>query len=285
MSVAIESPRMRLPRTADVMRQADEENFPVASLVLGRATRRHLLAVYGFARLVDDTGDEAGGDRRMLLDELEADLSRVYTEAEPEHPVMRALKATVARCHLPEEALRRLIEANRLDQVKTRYATFAELLAYCRLSAAPVGELVLHVFGATSPHRIELSNRVCAALQVIEHLQDVGEDYARGRIYLPQDDLLRSGCQERQLSAPAASPELRAVVANLAGRCRQLLSAGAPLVRQLPPRPRIVVAGFLAGGWATLHAIERGDYNVLPEPPRRTRAAFCTALGRALAGR
>jgi squalene synthase HpnC len=285
MSVTVESPQVRLPRSDEVMGQAAGENFPVASLVLGRAARRHVLAVYGFARLVDDTGDEACGDRAILLDELEAELSRVYGSGEPQHQVMRALKRTVAQSDLPEEPFRRLIEANRLDQVKTRYTTFPELLSYCRLSAAPVGELVLHIFGAATPRCVELSNHVCAALQVIEHLQDVGEDYARGRIYLPQDALRRCGCEERQLAAAAAPPELRAVVALLGGRCRELLSAGAPLVRQLPFPPRIAVAGFIAGGWATLRAIERSDFDVLATHPHRTRSDFCIALCRALAGR
>lgn len=285
MSLTVEPPQAALPRPDDVMGQAGAENFPVASLAFGRAARRDVLTVYGFARLVDDAGDEACGDRAILLDELEADLSRVYAGGEPRHPIMRALKHTVAERGLPQEPLMRLIEANRLDQVKTRYATFPELLWYCRLSAAPVGELVLHIFGAASPRRIELSNRVCAALQVIEHLQDIGEDYDRGRIYLPQDDLARCGCEERSLAAATAPPELRAVVALLGGRCRELLSAGTPLVRQLPLRPRILVAGFLAGGWATLRAIERSDHDVLATHRHRARADFCAALCRALAGR
>jgi len=170
------------PSREAVMAQARDENFPVASYLLGRRQRAQLLTIYGFARLVDDLGDESSGNRLELLDWLESDLDRIYGEGEPEHPVMRALAPTVADCRLPDRPFRRLIEANRRDQTVTRYETFDELLGYCQLSAAPVGELVLHVFGAASTERIALPDRICAALQVVEHLQDIGEDFMRGRV-------------------------------------------------------------------------------------------------------
>src|SRR5205085_8462418 len=113
---------------------------------------------------------------------------------------------TVGECRLPEDPFRRLIAANLRDQVQTRYETFEDLLTYCQLSAAPVGELVLHVFGAATSQRVALSDRVCAGLQVIEHLQDVGEDAARGRVYLPRQDMLRTGCEEGDLIAGTAGP-------------------------------------------------------------------------------
>ncbi len=206
------------------MVQARDENFPVALWLLGPRTRRHFLAIYGFARLVDDIGDEAAGNRLALLDQIERELDA------PEHPVMRALAATVRQCSLPREPFLRLIEANRRDQVVTSYETFGELLDYCRYSAAPVGELVLHVLGVATPERIALSDKICAALQVIEHLQDVDEDRARGRVYI--------GC----FDGP--------------GHARVLLEEGAPLVRRLGGRARLAVAGFLAGGRVALDALE-----------------------------
>ncbi len=279
------TPPGSLPSRDVVMVQAGAENFPVALRLLGRDARDHLLALYGFARLVDDTGDELSGDRLAALDAIEADLARVYADATPQHPVLAALAPTVRACGLPQEPFARLIEANRLDQIKTRYATFAELLDYCHLSAAPIGELVLHVFGVSTPQRVALSDRVCAALQVIEHLQDVGEDHARGRIYLPESDLRDSGVAEADLGAPAASPALRAVVALQVRRCHGLLAAGPPLLRGLGPRPRLAVAGFLAGGRATLQAIEAADGDVLAHRPRRTPGGFARALAQVVRGR
>jgi squalene synthase HpnC len=267
------------------MAQAGSENFPVASYLLGRQQRAHLLAIYGFARLVDDIGDEASGDRLALLDWLEGDLDRIYGAGVPEHPVMRELAPTVADCALPAGPFRRLIEANRQDQRVTRYDTFDELLAYCQLSAAPVGELVLHVFGAPTPDRIALSDRICNALQVVEHLQDVGEDYARGRVYLPRQDLRRFACNESDLGAQAVSLPLRELLAFETAHARSLLAAGVPLTHKLPLRPRLAVAGFVGGGRAALDALARAHYEVLAGRPRATKPRFAARWLEAVIGR
>jgi phytoene/squalene synthetase len=237
-----------LPTRAAVMVQAREENFPVALWLLGPRLRRHLLAVYGFARLVDDVGDELTGDRLALLDQIEHELD------EPRHEVMLTLAATIRECRLPRGPFLRLIEANRRDQVVTRYESLEELLDYCQLSAAPVGELVLHVFGAATPERIALSDRICSALQIIEHLQDVDEDRARGRFYL----------------GPPTTPNRPFAGTSEA---RALLEQGAPLVAQLRGRARLAVAGFLAGGRVALDALDGH------------RRAFPPTYVKALAGR
>ncbi len=116
--------------------------------------------------------------------------------------------------------------------MKTRYETFDELLDYCRLSANPVGELVLGVFGAATPDRVDLSDRICTALQIVEHLQDITEDYARGRVYVPREDLVRFGCDDRDLTGEPTAAR-RALISFEAARARSLLSAGAPLARTL----------------------------------------------------
>lgn len=261
------------PAAASVMAQVSHENFPVASRLLGARTRRHLLAIYGYARLVDDIGDVAPGDRSALLDWAERELDLVYG-AGPEHPLMRALVPTVRECGLPREPLQRLIAANRQDQVVGRYRDMDELLAYCQLAAAPVGELVLHVFGRATPDRIRLSDRICAGLQLTEHLQDVVEDRARDRVYLPQEDMARFGCTDADLAARTPSPAFRAVMAFEVERARGLLAEGAPLLRRLPLRPALAVAGFIGGGRSALDALERGGYDVLGSKPRAGRAAL-----------
>jgi squalene synthase HpnC len=272
------SPLADAPTRAAVMAQAGSENFPVATRIVGARRRSQLLAVYGFARLVDDAGDEAAGDRTALLDEIEADLDRLYASAAPEHPVLQALVPTVRALDLPSDPFRRLIEANRRDQVTDRYPSFAALLDYCQLSAAPVGELVLHIFGAASADRIRLSDQVCAGLQVTEHLQDVAEDRGRGRVYLPAEDLTRFGCTDDDLRAPAPSRAFAALMAFEVTRARALLAAGAPLIRRLEPRAALAVAGFVAGGRAALDAVEGAGYNVLSARPRPTRWSFAAAL-------
>ena len=258
------------PEPQAVMAQARHENFPVASLLLPRRVRSHLLALYGFARLVDDAGDEAAGDRLALLDELEADLERVWGGA-PRNPLIADLQPTVAACGLGIEPFQRLIEANRRDQTVHRYETFGQLHGYCDLSANPVGELVLGVFGLATPERIAVSDSVCTALQLTEHWQDVGEDYAHGRIYLPQEDLRRFAVAEDDLGAASAGPKLRALLEFEVDRARSLLDDGAPLVRTLPGRVRVAVAAFIAGGRSALRAIERAGYDVLSTTPRAGR--------------
>jgi squalene synthase HpnC len=279
------SATVAVPGREAVMAQASDENFAVASVLLGRAERRQLLAIYGVARLIDDIGDEAPGNRQRPLDWVDAELDRVLAAEEPEHPAMQALAREVRESGLPVSPFRRLVDANRRDQVVTRYDTFEELLGYCELSAAPVGELVLHVFGAATPDRIALSGRVCAGLQVTEHIQDVLEDYTRGRVYIPRDDLGRFGCQEGDLARVPAEPKARAVIAFEVERARALLREGAPLARRLPARPRAAVAGFIAGGRAALDAIQRSGYDVWGAKPSRTRRRFARAFAGALVGR
>jgi squalene synthase HpnC len=260
----------RLPDKSAILPLASRENFTVASLLLGRETRAHLTAIYGFARLVDQLGDEVEGDRLMILDDFEQDLHRVF-DGEPEHSLLRQVAPTVRACGMPREPFLRLIEANRRDQRTSAYKTFEELVGYCDLSANPVGELVLYVFDAATPDRIALSDRVCTALQLAEHWQDVGEDFRRGRVYLPREDLDRFGVRADELGAQATPAPLRQLLAFEVGRAQSLLDDGAPLITKLRGRARLAVAGYVGGGWAALDAIARADYDVLRSPPRATR--------------
>jgi squalene synthase HpnC len=278
---AVSDPAALLPAEAlaEMLGRARGENFPVAMRVLPARLRGHLLALYGFARLADELGDEAPGDRLARLDALDRELDRVFS-GEPGHPILKRLALTVRACSLPEEPLRRLVEANRRDQRIRRYATWAELSEYCAYSADPVGQLVLHVLGAATPERLALSDRVCTALQLVEHCQDVAEDLGRGRIYLPAEDLALFGCRAEDLAAPRAGPALRALLHFEARRARALLRQGEPLVGTLRGWGRLAVAGFTAGGHAAIDALERRRFDVLSGPPRVRRRG----VGRHLLG-
>jgi squalene synthase HpnC len=265
------------PTAEEVMARARGENFPVASRVLPRRVRAHLLAVYGFARLVDELGDSAAGDRLGALDELEADLDRAF-EGRAEHPLLVALTPTLRECELSREPFARLIEANRLDQRLSRYDTWEQLRRYCSLSADPVGELVLGVIGMATPERVALSDSICTALQLTEHCQDVAEDLRSGRVYLPREDLERFGATDADLAAEHAGPALRSVLEFEARRARGLFDDGAPLISELRGRAAFAVAAFVAGGRAALDAVERAGYDVLPGPPRAGRARRAGSL-------
>jgi squalene synthase HpnC len=265
-----------MPAPGAVMARAGTENFPVASRMLPRAVRADLLALYGFARLVDELADAAAGDRLAALDWVEGELELAF-RGRASHPLLVRLQPTLRKRGLRPEPFKRLIEANRLDQRVKRYATWEQLRGYCELSANPVGELVLAVLGLGSPERIALSDSICTALQLLEHCQDVAEDLAAGRVYVPAEDLARFGCSEADLHRARAGPELRAVLAFEVDRARALLDAGAPLVTRVHGRARLALAGFVGGGRATADAIERAGYDVLAGPPRAGRARLLAA--------
>ncbi|MFL6051906.1 MAG: squalene synthase HpnC [Actinoallomurus sp.] len=267
-----------------VIYKARRENFPVASRLLPRGYRRHLMAVYGFARFVDDIGDEApAADRLRLLDIVQEDLERLYAGRKTQVPVVGALERTVGAYAIPAEPFRRLIRAGRRDQAVTRYESFEDLLAYCELSANPVGHLVLHVFGVADDRRCALSDQVCSALQVIEHCQDVGEDYTLGRVYLPAADLRRFGCTEDDFARATTPDRLRRVVALQGIRATALLDAGTGLVSALTGPARVAVAGYIAGGRATIAALAAADHDVLGQAVRPRRARLVTTWLRVLA--
>ena len=255
--------------------KARRENFPVASHLLERRSRASLMAIYGFARLTDDLGDEAEGDRLAMLDWLEADLEHAAA-GKATNPVLRQLSPVIEEFHLSLDPFRDLIEANRVDQRVARYESFEDLVGYCMLSAAPVGRLVLAVFRVSTPERIELSDKVCIALQVVEHLQDIGEDAAQGHVYMPAEDMTRFGVSEADLKTEHASSTLRDMVAMQSARARDLLALGVPLAATLRPRPRAAVVGFAAGGLAALDAIERAHYDVLGTACRPQKARFAS---------
>jgi squalene synthase HpnC len=262
--------------------RASGENFPVALRLLPTSRRGYLKAVYAFARTTDDIGDRAPPEQRIrLLDELEDDLRSLYAgggaagTAGPQTQVVRALGPAVTDCGIPMQPFLDLIQANRQDQVVDRYQSFEDLRGYCRLSANPVGRIVLHVFGCFSERRAELSDSVCTALQLAEHWQDVAEDFRAGRIYLPAQDMKEYGCTEADLSLATAPPQLRALIAFETDRAAVMLNAGAPLIGTLRGAARVAVAGYVAGGRAALAAIAAAGHDVLrgaPEP-RKQRLA------------
>ncbi|WP_234313843.1 squalene synthase HpnC [Streptomyces sp. NBRC 109706] len=287
--------------SAAVLAKAAHENFPVAPRFLPRAWRDDLMAVYGYARLVDDIGDgdlppggadatllgvdrEQSSDRLALLEALEADLGRAFADRGPgpRHPLLVRLVPTLRRAGLTPEPFRALIEANRLDQHVRRYETQRQLLDYCELSANPVGRLVLAITDTATPERVRRSDAICTGLQLVEHLQDVAEDLAQGRVYLPATAMRRFRVSENDLLAPSANASVRTLVAYQTERARRLLDEGAPLVGSVHGRLRLLLAGFLGGGYAAARAIADAGYDVLAGPPRASKGRLVFAAATAL---
>ena len=288
-----------LPPDYLVLGRATSENFPVASGLLPASVRSDLMALYGWARLVDQLGDDYAGDRLGALDEVEDQLRAALGSRRPAsgaeiHPLVARMAETTRRLALPTGPLFDLVQANRQDQTVTRYETFDELVDYCRLSANPVGRTVLSIFGFATPERFAWSDSVCTGLQLVEHWQDVAEDAIVGRVYVPQLDMRRFGVTVEELVPPpadyidrrrpgapgGASFESRALMAFQAARARQWLDDGTPLVATLKGRLRVAVAGFIAGGHAALDALAGLDFDIYAEPSRPAPNRFFTHLVR-----
>jgi len=293
-----------LPPDYLVLGRAGSENFPVASRFLPAAYRADLMALYGWARLVDQLGDDYPGDRLAALDEVERQLRLAvsagyagpFNDEDQIHPLVAGMAETVRRRALPTDPLFDLVQANRQDQVVSRYETFQDLVGYCRLSANPVGRTVLAIFGFATPQRLAWSDEICTALQLVEHWQDVAEDAIVGRAYLPMQDMRRFGVSVEELVPPptdyvdrtrrgapgGASFEARALLAFEAARARRMLEAGSPLVASLTGRLRIAVASFVAGGHAALDALAALDFDIYANPSRPTTQRFVLHLLRHL---
>ena len=271
MTAALAHPR----RLARAITRRHDENFPVAFMLLPRDLRADMQAIYAFCRGVDDIGDEAAGDRLALLDAFERDLHRCW-EGTPQDPRLRALAATVRRHRMDPDPFLRLVEANRMDQLRNRWDTYGELVRYCHHSATPVGRMVLEVLGIRDGERIALSDHTCIGLQLVNFWQDIRRDLAdRDRIYLPVEDMARFGVAEDRLRRPSADGDVRRLVAFEVARARAELVAGAPLWRMVPWRARIDIRMFTAGGIALCDAIARQGYDTLgrrPAPGRSGRA-------------
>ncbi len=269
----------------EVLTHAPNENFPVALRMLPARYRQHLFALYCFARLTDDIGDQAKDQtediktlRLRLLDDLEADVDRIYAGEQPRTPALLPVADMVRQCGVPDAPLLALIQANRQDQQVTRYPAYEDLARYCTLSANPVGQVVLYIFGAATADRIALSDKICTALQLAEHWQDVAEDLQADRIYLPQEDMARFGCTAEDLAEPHVNDEVTELMRFEVARARELLAEGAPLVGTLHGAAKLAVAGYVAGGRAALAAIEQHDYDVLATTPRPRKPVLLREL-------
>jgi phytoene synthase len=249
------------------------ENFPVASLLLPAHLRPAVEAIYTFARSADDFADEGdlpAAERLRLLAGYRAELDRIERKESTDHPVFLRLRPHIEAHRLPLQLFRDLLDAFAQDVVKDRYASFDELMDYCRRSANPVGRLLLHLFDAATPDNLRRSDAICSALQLINHWQDVGIDIDKGehgRIYLPQDDLARFNVTDETLSRRLASAEFCELLKFQVDRARALMLEGASLGIDLPGRIGLEIRAIVAGGLRILDKIEAVGYDVFNRRP------------------
>jgi squalene synthase HpnC len=262
------------------------ENFSVASWFLPDGLRQHFFNVYAYCRISDDLGDEVG-DRAAslaLLDEWETELNACY-EGEPRHPVFVALAETVRKFEIPKHEFGDLLTAFRQDQNVGRYETFGDLLGYCRYSANPVGHLVLYVCGYRDAERQLLSDYTCTALQLANFWQDVSTDFAKGRIYVPLEDLRRFGVSEETIRAGENTSAFREMLKFEVERAREWFRQGLPLIAKVDRALATDIELFSRGGQEILKAIERQHYAVLGRRPVISKTRKLALVARAALGK
>ena len=264
------------------------ENFSVASWFLPAPLRQHFFNIYAYCRISDDLGDEVGDTAAslQLLDQWETELNACY-EGHPRHPVFVALAETVCKFEIPKYEFADLLTAFRQDQKVGRYETFNDLLGYCRYSANPVGHLVLYLCGYRDSERQLFSDYTCTALQLANFWQDVSADYAKGRIYLPLEDLRRFGVSEEAIRAGENTSAFREMLQFEIERTREWFSQGLPLIRKVDRSLATDIELFSRGGQEILNAIERQNYAVLGRRPvisksRKLALVARSALGKVL---
>jgi len=250
--------------------RAREENFTVVSWFLPSALRPHFFSLYAFCRSTDDLGDEAGGDRLALLDDWEGELLAAY-EGRRTQPLFIALGRTIDRFAIPSEPFLRLIEANRMDQRRSTFASYEQLRDYCDYSATPVGRMVLYTLGYRDEERQRLADATCIGLQLANFWQDVSVDLEKGRVYLPLDDLRTFGYGEEELRAGIVNAAFRSLLRFEVERTRALFRQGRGLERLVDRGARLDVMLFRLAGEAVLDAIEAAGYDVLHGRPRVSR--------------
>ena len=267
------------------------ENFPVASWVGPPALRASISAIYAFARGADDIADEgddppavrlAGLDRYVgMLDRIEmaADAS-----GDPVEAPFGALAAAIRRHALPIAPFRELLSAFRQDVTKPRYSDIDELFDYCRRSANPIGRLLLHLYGVTAEVELQRADAICTGLQLANFWQDVALDWAKGRIYLPANDMARFGVDERQIAEGVVEERWRRLMAFEVELTRDLLHSGRPLAHALPLRARLELKMVVAGGLSILRAIDRAQGDVFRHRPVLRRRDWAMMFASTLAG-
>jgi len=262
------------------------ENFSVASWFLPERLRQHFFNVYAYCRISDDLGDEVGDTAAslQLLDQWETELDACY-EGHPRHPVFVALAGTVRKFEIPKHEFADLLTAFRQDQSITRYETFNDLLGYCRFSANPVGHLVLYLCGYGDSERQLLSDYTCTALQLANFWQDVSADFAKGRIYLPLEDLRRFRVSEESIRDGENTSAFCEMMKFEVERAREWFNQGTPLIAKVDRALATDIELFSRGGEEILNAIERQHYAVLGRRPTISKTRKLALVARAALGK
>ncbi|HEX4943581.1 MAG TPA: squalene synthase HpnC [Usitatibacteraceae bacterium] len=260
------------------------ENFPVASWLLPPALRTPVEAIYAFARSADDFADEGerpDAERLALLDGYARQLERIARRERPDDPVFSRLHDAIVTHDLPIPLFHDLLDAFRQDVVKKRYATFDELMHYCRRSANPVGRLLLALFRKDDPANLRDSDAICSSLQLINHWQDIAVDWRKGRLYLPQEDLVHFAVSEAQIAEGRVDGNWQNLVRFQCQKARAMMRSGSPLGTRLPGRIGLEIRAISAGGLRILDKIDAVQGDVFRHRPVLAKGDWARILWKA----
>lgn len=261
------------------------ENFPVASILLPANLRPAVEAIYAFARSADDIADEGHAhpeERLAALDAYARELDRIEKNETVDSAIFGPLARTIRDYKLSIQPMRDLLSAFRQDVTTTRYATYHDLLDYCRRSANPVGALMLALYKADNDRNLKDSDAICTALQLINFWQDVAIDWKKSRIYIPQDDMAHFGVTETDIDHGNTSTAWKELMRHEVALTRALMLAGAPLALRLPGRIGWELRLVVQGGLRILERIELVDYDVFQRRPKLGLSDWSLMLWRAV---
>ena len=251
----------------------NQENFTVGSWLLPKELRPHFFALYAYCRYTDNLGDEFRGDSTQLLRRWSEDLEHCWLDS-PQHPILVALQHTIEQHQLSQQPFKDLIEANVIDQVKMRYETFDDLLGYCKLSANPVGRIVMEISGYDDPKALQYGDALCTALQLANFWQDVYRDFQIGRIYLPREDMEMFQVKEFDLEFSKSSSQMKKLMEYQVERTESYFKEGLKLLGMVDCKLRFDLALFSFGGMEVLKLIEGQSFDVL------SKRVVITRMGR-----
>lgn len=246
------------------------ENFPVASLLLPKRLRRPVEIIYHFARQADDFADEGNkpdAERLAALAKFRTELQVIEQGATPQSPLFHDLRKVITEHELPLQPFYDLLDAFQQDVTKKRYTDFDELQDYCRRSANPVGQLMLHLYREATPQNLIYADAICTALQLINFWQDVAKDYAIGRIYLPQEDMQQFNVTEQHISSRHPDAAWRELMRFETDRAAMLLRQGAPLGSILTGRIGMELRLIIAGGERIIHKLRAVNFDMFERRP------------------
>jgi squalene synthase HpnC len=260
------------------------ENFPVVSLLIPKDLRKHIAIIYWFARTADDLADEGNlsqKERLKNLQDFETSLSKLL-DGKFKSSFEEALNQTINEKKLSPNLFYDLLKAFKQDVVKKRYASFEEVLEYCKYSANPIGRLILELFGIRIGEAFQYSDKICTALQLTNFYQDVQIDYEKGRIYFSQNEMNQFNVKQNLFALKENNVNLKKLLEYNISRTQMLFDEGKNILKHLGGRLKFEIKWTILGGEMILKKIRKNNYEIFNARPGLTKRDFAVLFMRSI---